>query len=78
MDTFVTMQFTSDFQEKDIVFGGDKKLAKIMDEIQELFPLNNGITVQHIADATRGLAGACAVRPGAADRTAERIRPGKR
>ena len=46
IDTFVTMQFTSDFQEKDIVFGGDKKLAKIMDEIQELFPLNNGITVQ--------------------------------
>ena len=46
VDTFVTMQFTSDFQEKDIVFGGDKKLAKIMDEIQELFPLNKGITVQ--------------------------------
>jgi len=43
IDTFVTMQFTSDFQEKDIVFGGDKKLAKIMDEIQDLFPLNNGI-----------------------------------
>jgi len=40
IDTFGTMQFTSDFQEKDIVFGGDKKLAKIMDEIQELFPLN--------------------------------------
>ncbi len=39
IDTFVTMQFTSDFQEKDIVFGGDKKLAKIMDEIEELFPL---------------------------------------
>src|SRR5512134_2113216 len=46
IDSFVTMQFTSDFQERDIVFGGDKKLAKIMDEIQELFPLNNGITVQ--------------------------------
>ncbi len=46
VDTFVTMQFTSDFQEKDIVFGGDKKLAKIMDEIEELFPLNKGITVQ--------------------------------
>ena len=45
-DSFVTMQFTSGFQEKDIVFGGDKKLAKIMDEIQELFPLNKGITVQ--------------------------------
>ena len=40
------MQFTSDFQEKDIVFGGDKKLVKVMDEIQELFPLNKGITVQ--------------------------------
>ena len=39
IDTFVTMQFTSDFQEKDIVFGGDKKLDKIVDEIQELFPL---------------------------------------
>ena len=40
-DSFVTMQFTSDFQEKDIVFGGD-----MMNEIQELFPLNKGITVQ--------------------------------
>ncbi len=46
IDTFGTMQFTSDFQEKDIVFGGDKKLAAIMDEIQVLFPLNKGITVQ--------------------------------
>ena len=46
VDTFGTMQFTSDFQEKDIVFGGDKKLNKVMDEIQELFPLNKGITVQ--------------------------------
>lgn len=46
VDSFVTMQFTSDFQEKDIVFGGDKKLEKIMDEIQLLFPLNKGITVQ--------------------------------
>ncbi|MGV7207100.1 nitrogenase molybdenum-iron protein alpha chain [Oxalobacteraceae bacterium A2-2] len=46
IDSFVTMQFTSDFQEKDIVFGGDKKLEKIVDEIQELFPLNKGISVQ--------------------------------
>ena len=46
IDTFVTMQFTSDFQEKDIVFGGDKKLDKIIDEIQELFPLNKGISIQ--------------------------------
>jgi nitrogenase molybdenum-iron protein alpha chain len=46
IDSFGTMQFTSDFQEKDIVFGGDKKLAKIIDEIEELFPLNKGISVQ--------------------------------
>ena len=46
VDSFVTMQFTTDFQEKDIVFGGDKKLEKTIDEINELFPLANGITVQ--------------------------------
>ncbi|MCL4460613.1 MAG: nitrogenase molybdenum-iron protein alpha chain [Nitrospirae bacterium] len=46
VDSFVTMQFTSDFQEKDIVFGGDKKLEKIIDEIERLFPLNKGITIQ--------------------------------
>ena len=46
VDSFVTMQFTTDFQEKDIVFGGDKKLEKTIDEINELFPLSNGITIQ--------------------------------
>jgi nitrogenase molybdenum-iron protein alpha chain len=46
VNTFGTMNFTSDFQEKDIVFGGDKKLAKIMLEIEELFPLNKGISIQ--------------------------------
>jgi len=46
IDSFVTLQFTSDFQEKDIVFGGDKKLAKIIDEIEVLFPLNKGISIQ--------------------------------
>jgi nitrogenase molybdenum-iron protein alpha chain len=40
------MQFTSDFQERDIVFGGDKKLAKLINEIEELFPLNAGISIQ--------------------------------
>ena len=43
---FVTMQVTSDFQERDIVFGGDKKLEKIIDEIGTLFPLAKGITIQ--------------------------------
>lgn len=46
VDSFVTMQFTSDFQEKDIVFGGDKKLEKLIDEIVDLFPLANGISIQ--------------------------------
>ncbi|MBI5920770.1 MAG: nitrogenase molybdenum-iron protein alpha chain [Betaproteobacteria bacterium] len=46
VDNFVVMQVTSDFQEKDIVFGGDKKLDKVIDEINNLFPLNNGITLQ--------------------------------
>ncbi|HCN69221.1 MAG TPA: nitrogenase molybdenum-iron protein alpha chain, partial [Candidatus Accumulibacter sp.] len=44
--TFGTMNFTSDFQEKDIVFGGDKKLAKLIGEIETLFPLHKGISVQ--------------------------------
>jgi nitrogenase molybdenum-iron protein alpha chain len=46
IDSFGTMQFTSDFQEKDIVFGGDKKLAKIIDELEELFPLSKGVSIQ--------------------------------
>ncbi|WP_013323682.1 nitrogenase molybdenum-iron protein alpha chain [Gloeothece verrucosa] len=46
VDTFGTMNFTSDFQERDIVFGGDKKLTKIMTEIETLFPLNNGVSIQ--------------------------------
>jgi nitrogenase molybdenum-iron protein alpha chain len=46
VNTFVTLNFTSDFQEKDIVFGGDKKLAKIINEIEELFPLHKGISIQ--------------------------------
>ncbi len=46
VNAFGTMNFTSDFKENDIVFGGDKKLAKIMLEIEQLFPLNKGISVQ--------------------------------
>lgn len=43
---FTDINFTSDFQEKDIVFGGDKKLAKIIDEINTLFPLAKGVSIQ--------------------------------
>ncbi|THF64683.1 nitrogenase molybdenum-iron protein alpha chain [Pseudothauera nasutitermitis] len=46
VNTFSEINFTSDFQEKDIVFGGDKKLAKLIQEIEQLFPLNKGISVQ--------------------------------
>jgi nitrogenase molybdenum-iron protein alpha chain len=46
VDNFVTMQFTSDFQERDVVFGGDKKLAVINREIKDLFPLVKGISIQ--------------------------------
>ena len=46
VNTFVTMDFTSNFQEKDIVFGGDKKLDKLISEIERLFPLSKGITIQ--------------------------------
>ncbi|MBF0274344.1 MAG: nitrogenase molybdenum-iron protein alpha chain [Nitrospinae bacterium] len=46
VDNFVVMQVTSDFQEKDIVFGGDKKLEQLLREIKEMFPLAKGITIQ--------------------------------
>lgn len=46
VNSFGTMNFTSDFQEKDIVFGGDKKLETLMEEIETLFPLNKGISIQ--------------------------------
>ncbi len=46
VNVFGTMNFTSDFQERDVVFGGDKKLDKILDEINTLFPLAKGISVQ--------------------------------
>jgi nitrogenase molybdenum-iron protein alpha chain len=46
VDNFVGLQVTSDFQEKDIVFGGDKKLEALIREIEVMFPLNKGISIQ--------------------------------
>ena len=46
VDNFTVLQVTSDFQEKDIVFGGDKKLEKLIDEIGTVFPLARGISIQ--------------------------------
>ncbi len=46
VDSFGTLNFTSDFQERDIVFGGDKKLTKLIEEMEMLFPLTKGISIQ--------------------------------
>jgi nitrogenase molybdenum-iron protein alpha chain len=46
VDSFAAMQVTSDFQEKDIVFGGDKKLDKLIDEVKTVFPLAKGVSIQ--------------------------------
>ena len=55
IDSFVTMQVTSDFQERDIVFGGDKNLEIMIDELDALFPLNNGISI--LSECPIGLIG---------------------
>jgi nitrogenase molybdenum-iron protein alpha chain len=49
------MQFTSDFQEKDIVYGGDKKLATLLKEAKDLFPLAKAISV--LSECPVGLIG---------------------
>lgn len=46
VDSFCDINISSDFQEKDIVFGGDKKLSKLIDELETLFPLSKGISIQ--------------------------------
>src|SRR5512133_2138814 len=54
VDNFA-MQFTSDFQEKDIVYGGDKKLKTLLAEAHDLFPLAKGISV--LSECPVGLIG---------------------
>jgi len=49
------MQFTSDFQDKDIVYGGDKKLSVLLKEAKELFPLAKAISV--LSECPVGLIG---------------------
>ncbi|CAI9388998.1 nitrogenase molybdenum-iron protein alpha chain [Niallia sp. Sow4_A1] len=46
INNFTAMQITSDFQERDIVFGGDKKLEALCREVKEMFPLAKGISIQ--------------------------------
>jgi nitrogenase molybdenum-iron protein alpha chain len=53
--TSFPMDFTSDFQERDIVYGGDKKLEKLLAEADELFPLNKGMSI--LSECPVGLIG---------------------
>jgi len=53
--TSFPMDFTSDFQERDIVYGGDKKLETLLREANELFPLNKGLSV--LSECPVGLIG---------------------
>ncbi|MCM3362921.1 MULTISPECIES: nitrogenase molybdenum-iron protein alpha chain [Bacillaceae] len=46
INNFTAMQITSDFQERDIVFGGDKKLEALCREVKKMFPLAKGISIQ--------------------------------
>ncbi len=55
VDTFGTMHITTDFQEKDIVYGGDKKLDAAIKELKELFPLGKSIGV--LSECPVGLIG---------------------
>ncbi len=55
IDTFGAMHITTDFQEKDIVYGGDKGLAEALREVRELFPLARGIGI--LSECPVGLIG---------------------
>ncbi|MHB1697655.1 MAG: nitrogenase molybdenum-iron protein alpha chain [bacterium] len=45
VENFMPFQFTTDFKERDIVFGGDKKLEQAIKELHELFPTAKGIII---------------------------------
>lgn len=55
IDAFGTMHITTDFQEKDIVYGGDKNLDVALSELIELFPLAKGIGI--LSECPVGLIG---------------------
>lgn len=55
IDNFVPFLFTSDFQESDIIYGGDKKLEKIIEEVVGLFPNTKGVSV--LSECPVGLIG---------------------
>ncbi|MFV1950612.1 MAG: nitrogenase molybdenum-iron protein alpha chain [Nitrospinota bacterium] len=46
VNNFGMFHFTSDFQEKDIVYGGDKNLEQLLRETRELFPDAKGLIIE--------------------------------
>jgi nitrogenase molybdenum-iron protein alpha chain len=55
VNNFVPFLFASDFQESDIIYGGDKKLETIIHEVVELFPNAKGISI--LSECPVGLIG---------------------
>lgn len=55
VDTFGTMHITTDFQEKDIVYGGDKNLHATLHELKGLFPLAKSMSI--LSECPVGLLG---------------------
>jgi nitrogenase molybdenum-iron protein alpha chain len=55
VDAFGAMHITTDFQERDIVYGGDKNLAAAIDELLTVFPLARGIGI--LSECPVGLIG---------------------
>lgn len=55
VDTFGTMHITTDFQERDIVYGGDKNLHAALHELKELFPLAKSMGI--LSECPVGLIG---------------------
>jgi len=45
VDSFSGLNLSTDFQERDVVFGGDSKLARAIAEAHALFPLHNGVSL---------------------------------
>ncbi|MFQ3574785.1 MAG: nitrogenase molybdenum-iron protein alpha chain [Thermodesulfovibrionales bacterium] len=55
VDTFGTMHITTDFQERDIVYGGDKNLHAALHELKQLFPLAKSMGI--LSECPVGLIG---------------------
>ncbi len=55
LTSFTRFHVTTFYQDRDIVFGGDKKLAKAIDELNDMFPLAQGMDI--LSECPVGLIG---------------------